>query len=192
MKTKTQTKKQSIPIGPEAVIERPPEQKYQDMVAISNVYARNITKIANSFVYRQNNPEFARLYITYRQLLGTLSESMKKYFPEGPKLDELPALKDNVLLGMFALADYCKGYVVILTGKLSKPANRKDEQVRKAMEFMEAGHPEHTEKELLCWINKTYVKTPEGRPYKTMTEEGLRKAKQRIASKDNKTADKQK
>ncbi len=94
----------------------------QDMANGFSDYAKNIKKKGNEFADWQGKPEFARWYISYRQLVESWLEYARQHFPEASKLNGLPPLKDKVLLGMFALADYCKNCAAILTGETKDKA----------------------------------------------------------------------
>lgn len=73
-------------------------------------------------------------------------------------------------------------------GHRVKNANHTIGDVRTAIKFMkDEKHPEYTEQELLNHINKTTM-SPDGRPYKTMTPDGLRKHIQRIKEADEKSS----
>ena len=97
----------------------------QSMADGFKIFAETITTVMNNFTYRQNDPEFARLFITYEQSVSSWRNLTKESL--GIDLPELPELPGNdYIAGMNHLARYCKDSAETLINPGKKKADSKE------------------------------------------------------------------
>jgi hypothetical protein len=118
---KKKSKKQIESLGSVKVTETPPEpclreSTLQDILDGFGVLKEGITKALNTFAHRQDDPEVARLCITYKQSIESwhrLAERDLKNCPALP-LPELPTLTGNHYTRLDDLAEHCDKVVKVV------------------------------------------------------------------------------
>lgn len=108
-------------------------------------YAKKITEKLNNFAYRQNDPEVARLYITWQQMVASWLSITTENFPEIPKLPDIPALiGTDYYAGLIHLRDYCTETAKKVIDEATQPKADTDKNVSaeaKAMAIL-IDHPD--------------------------------------------------
>lgn len=81
-------------------------------------YAKQIIELANRYAERQHDPELAKQYLTYKQVVTNWRSLAQKHLKDCPTLPEPAALIESDYFGaMIHLETCCKSCAAILRGK---------------------------------------------------------------------------
>ena len=163
MAKKKQTRKQVVPIAPEAVTERPPEpgcvvkDTPQSMANAFSALAKIIERDLNRYVHRQQESEFDGLYRCYRAQAKILWEHAKQVAITLPSIHTLSG--DNNYAVLCRILEWCESAAAKMSDKKKKRgAGVRNDHIEEAYKALDMGGDRSTLKAqyLATWINNKY------------------------------------